>query len=63
MAALLDFTTTIVETYVVSTWTLRVVDKKQLESSQMWCWRRAEGLGELKVKGRGVMFYSAVNML
>ena len=23
-------------------WTVRAVDKKQLESSEMWCWRRME---------------------
>jgi hypothetical protein len=24
------------------TWTLRAVDQKYLESSEMWCWRRME---------------------
>jgi hypothetical protein len=28
--------------YVAETWTLRAVDKKHLESSKMWCWRRRE---------------------
>jgi len=28
--------------YVAETWTLRAVDQKQLESSEMWCWRRME---------------------
>jgi hypothetical protein len=26
----------------VETWTLQKVDQKQLESSEMWCWRRME---------------------
>ena len=28
--------------YGAETWTLRAVDQKQLESSEMWCWRRME---------------------
>jgi hypothetical protein len=28
--------------YGVETWTLRAVDQKHLESSEMWCWRRME---------------------
>jgi hypothetical protein len=28
--------------YCVETWKLREVDQKQLESSEMWCWRRME---------------------
>jgi len=28
--------------YVAETWTLRAVDKKHLESFEMWCWRRME---------------------
>ena len=28
--------------YGAETWTLRAVDKKQLESFEMWCWRRME---------------------
>ena len=28
--------------YRVETWTLREVDQKYLESSEMWCWRRME---------------------
>ena len=28
--------------YGGETWTLRAVDKKHLESSEMWCWRRNE---------------------
>jgi hypothetical protein len=28
--------------YGAEIWTLRVVDKKQLESFDMWCWRRKE---------------------
>jgi hypothetical protein len=28
--------------YGAETWTLRVVDQKQLESFEMWCWRRIE---------------------
>ena len=28
--------------YGAETWTLRVVDKKHLESFEMWCWRRME---------------------
>jgi hypothetical protein len=28
--------------YGTETWTLRAVDQKQLESFEMWCWRRME---------------------
>jgi len=28
--------------YGAETWTLRAVDQKDLESSEMWCWRRME---------------------
>jgi hypothetical protein len=28
--------------YGAVTWTLRAVDQKQLESFEMWCWRRME---------------------
>jgi hypothetical protein len=28
--------------YGAETWTLRTVDQKHLESSEMWCWRRME---------------------
>ena len=28
--------------YGAETWTLVAVDKKHLESSEMWCWRRME---------------------
>jgi hypothetical protein len=28
--------------FVVETWTLRAVDQKQVESFEMWCWRRME---------------------
>jgi hypothetical protein len=28
--------------YSAETWTLRAVDQKQLESFEMWCWRRME---------------------
>jgi hypothetical protein len=28
--------------YGAETWTLRKVDHKYLESSEMWCWRRME---------------------
>jgi hypothetical protein len=28
--------------YGAETWTLRAVDKKNLESFEMWCWRRIE---------------------
>jgi len=28
--------------YGAETWTLREVDQKHLESSEMWCWRRME---------------------
>jgi hypothetical protein len=28
--------------YGAETWTLRAVDQKQLESFEMWCWRRIE---------------------
>jgi hypothetical protein len=28
--------------YGAETWTLRAVDHKHLESSEMWCWRRME---------------------
>ena len=28
--------------YGAETWTLRAVDQKQLETFEMWCWRRME---------------------
>jgi hypothetical protein len=28
--------------YGAESWTLRAVDQKHLESSEMWCWRRME---------------------
>jgi hypothetical protein len=28
--------------YGAQTWTLRAVDQKHLESSEMWCWRKME---------------------
>jgi hypothetical protein len=28
--------------YGAGTWTLQAVDQKQLESFEMWCWRRLE---------------------
>ena len=28
--------------YGAETWTLRAVDQKQVESFEMWCWRRME---------------------
>ena len=28
--------------YGAETWTLRAVDQKHMESSEMWCWRRME---------------------
>jgi len=28
--------------YGAETWTLRAVDQKQMESFEMWCWRRME---------------------
>jgi hypothetical protein len=28
--------------YGAGTWTLRAVDKKNLESFEMWCWKRME---------------------
>ena len=28
--------------YGAETWTLRATDQKQLESFEMWCWRRME---------------------
>jgi len=30
--------------YGAETWTLRAVDQKHLESSEMWCWRRMENI-------------------
>ena len=30
--------------YGAETWTLRAVDQKQLESFEMWCWRRMENI-------------------
>jgi len=30
--------------YGAETWTLRAVDQKHLESFEMWCWRRMEGI-------------------
>jgi hypothetical protein len=29
--------------YGAETWTLRAVDQQQLESFEMWCWRRSVG--------------------
>jgi hypothetical protein len=31
--------------YGAETWTLRTVDRKQMESFEMWCWRRMEKIG------------------
>jgi len=28
--------------YGAETWTIRAVDRKHLESFEMWCWRRRE---------------------
>jgi len=28
--------------YGAETWTLRAIDRKHLESFEMWCWRRME---------------------
>jgi hypothetical protein len=33
----------IIAPYGAETWTLPVVDKKNLESFKMWCWRRSAG--------------------
>ena len=30
--------------YGAETWTVRAVDQKQLESFEMWCWRRMENI-------------------
>ena len=30
--------------YGAEIWTLRAVDQKQLESFEMWCWRRVENI-------------------
>jgi hypothetical protein len=30
--------------YGAGTWTLRAVDRKHLESFEMWCWRRMENI-------------------
>jgi len=30
--------------YGAETWTIRVVDQKHLDSSEMWCWRRMENI-------------------
>ena len=30
--------------YGAETWALRAVEQKQLESSEMWCWRRMENI-------------------
>ena len=30
--------------YGAETWTLRAVDQKNLESFEMWCWRRMENI-------------------
>ena len=30
--------------YGAETWTLRAIEKKHLESSEMWCWRRMENI-------------------
>jgi len=32
--------------YGSETWTLRTVDKKHLESFEMWCWRRVEKVSQ-----------------
>jgi len=31
--------------YGAETWTIRAVDKKHVESFEMWCWRRIEEIG------------------
>jgi hypothetical protein len=37
------------------TWTLRAVDQKHLESSEMWCWRRMENSWTDHVRNKEVL--------
>jgi hypothetical protein len=32
--------------YSAETWTLRKVDKKHLESFEIWCWKRMEKISQ-----------------
>jgi hypothetical protein len=42
--------------YGAETWTLRAVDQKQLESFEMWCWRRMEKISWTDhVRNKGVL--------
>jgi hypothetical protein len=57
--------------YGAENWTLRAVDQKHLESSEMWCWRRMENIswadhvrnGEvlLESRSRGISYMKKVN--
>ena len=42
--------------YGAETWTLRAAEKKQLESFEMWCWRRMEKISWTdRVRNEGVL--------
>jgi len=42
--------------YGAETWTLRAVDQKHLESSEMWCWRKMEKISWADhVRNEGVL--------
>jgi hypothetical protein len=42
--------------YGAETWTLWAVDKKHLESFEMWCWRRMEKIISTdRVRNEGVL--------
>jgi len=42
--------------YGDETWTLRAADRKYLESSEMWCWRRMEISWTDHVRNEEVLF-------
>jgi hypothetical protein len=45
--------------YGAETWTLRAVDQKNLESLEMWCWRRMEKISWTDpVRNEDVLFKS-----
>ena len=53
--------------YGAETWTLRAVDQKHLESSEMWCWRRMEKISwtdhvrNEESRSRGISYMKYVN--
>jgi len=56
--------------YGAETWTLRAVDQKNLESFEMWCWRRMEKISwtdyvrnedVLESRSRGMSYMKYIN--